>query len=563
MKHYRIPVIIIALAVAFTVHAADWHLFAGDAANSGSSPDMVPRDLSAAEIVSSGTIGIKGSSSPVVADGNVYVYCAAPSNGCIRCLDGQTLTSLWSAPVPIADFGWGSWGSPAVVNSSIVYAADAFLGCWNLDGSVRWTITMSHQTVNSSPLVIEDRIYVGAFSYLNAEGGVGCYDLNSGSQLWFNAVINNSTFSSCTPVSSSDSVTSGVGYACCSNQLWQFDLESGTTIWQRTLPGNGLNNVSIARPATVLAVNYDYMYAPTNLYAYDTNGNFLWCGKTGMSDMPPAVYQDGSTAVCIHAAGDSGVPAELTAFNSATGEELWRYTGAGNNANMPVISKGVVYAASGLYSGWVFNGLTNLTAFNVLDGTVLSSSGTTQGGMSPAIAGDVLYTANNGTLYAYTWPVTPLTVEKLNAKIMMVKINRDSCKLIASIDSADIPLAWLNTETELDLLVGGINFFRKDDDRYSIKTDTAAKLSFSYKSTDKTAKVRMKWTAKKGVVQIKAGIKKDMLQSMLPGLPAGDGTRQETMSVELRAQDHLLDAGSQISVPVKRKKDTVSVKYKQ
>lgn len=563
MKHRNVLVVLTILIVPFTMHAADWPLFAGNGANSGCSPDMVPRDLATADIVSSGTIGIKSSSSPVVADGKVYVYCAAPSNGCIRCLDGQTLTSLWAAPVPIADFGWGSWGSPAVVNSSLVYAADAFLGCWNLDGSERWTITMSHQTVNSSPLVIEDRIYIGAFSYMNAEGGIGCYDLNSGSQLWFNAVINNSTFSSCSPVSISESIMSGVGYACCSNQLWQFDLASGTTIWQRTLPGSGLNNLSIARPSTVLAVNYDYLYAPTNLYAYDTDGNFLWSGKTGMSDMPPAVYRDGSEAVCIHSAGDSGVPAELTAFNIVTGAELWRSSRAGNNANMPVVSKSVVYAAAGLYSGWLFNGMTNLTAFNVTDGTVISSSGSMQGGMSPAIAGDILYTANNGVLYAYTWPVTSLVVEKLHAKIMMVNMNRDSCKVIASLDSADIPAAWLNSETELDLLVGDINFFRKDDDVYSVKTDNTSKLSFRYRSSDKTAKVKMKWTAKKGVVQIKAGIKKDMLLSMLPGLPAGDGTQQEILNVELRAQDHLLDAGSYTRVPVTRKKDTVSVKYRQ
>jgi hypothetical protein len=207
--------------------------------------------------------------------------------------------------------------------------------------------------------------------------------------------------------------------------------------------------------------------------------------------------------------------------------------------------------------------MTNLTAFNVLDGTVLSSSGTVQGGMSPAIADDILYSGNNGVLYAYTWPVTPLTVEKLNAKIKMVKINRDSCKLIASIDSADIPVDWLNGMTELDLLIDEVNFFRDDFGVYSVKTNNETKISYSYKSNDKTAKVRMKWTVKKGMVQIKAGIKKDMLQSMLPGLPAGDGTQQETVNIVLRAQDHLLDAGSQISVPVTRKKDTVSVKYKQ
>jgi hypothetical protein len=210
----------------------------------------------------------------------------------------------------------------------------------------------------------------------------------------------------------------------------------------------------------------------------------------------------------------------------------------------------------------VFNGMTNLTAFDVMDGTVLSSAGTAQGGMSPAIANDILYTANNGVLYAYRWPVTPLTVEKLNARIMMVKINRDSCKIIASIDSAAIPSAWLNAETELDLLVGGINFFRKDNDAYFVKTDNTAKLSFRYKSSDKTAKIRMKWTAKKGVIRIKAAIKKDMLQSMLTTIPAGDDAHQEIMTVELRAQDHLLDAGTQINVPVTRKKDTVAVKYK-
>ena len=556
---------IVCIIFSFSCNApAEWLMFGGDSANSASSDTFVPRDLAAANIVSSGPIGIKDSSSPVVADGRVYVYCASSTNGAIRCLDSQSLATIWSAPVPVADYGWGSWASPALGSSSIVYAADAFLGCWNLDGSLRWSVTMEHQTVNSSPLIIENRIYIGAFSYMNAEGGVGCYDSATGSQLWFNAVINNSTFSSCSPVSLDDSITFGTGYACCSNQLWQFSLETGTTFWQRTLPGRGLNNISFALPFTLLVVNYDFMYAATNLYAYDTSGNFIWSAETGMSDMPPALYLDQSGfQIGIHSAGDSGVTPELSAFNLATGAELWRSSLAGNNANMPVISRDVVYAAQGRYAGWNFEGMTNLTAFDVRSGTPLAASGPVPGGFAPALSDDILYTADNGILYAYQWPVSPLSLKKFNGRVLLAKIQADACKFFATVPSAVIPTNWMNGMLEISISVGGIELFQKTDDEYVVAEKGDKKLGFKYISRDKSAKVKMIWKAKTGEVTIKALIKKHNLQSMLQQIPAQAGTTSQDLSILLQAENHQFDAAATVSVPITRKKDKLSISYKQ
>ena len=561
MKYFCGSVVFVLL-FSFSLRA-DWPMFGGNRANSAAADAMVPRDLAGATIVSSGPIGCKDSSSPVIENGRVYVYCAADTNSAIRCLDGTSLDSIWTAPVPVADFGWGSWGSPAVGSSSIVFAADAFLGCWNLDGSLRWSMSMDHQTVNSSPLLVEDRIYIGAFSYMNAEGGIGCYDLATGSQLWFSAVINNSTFSSCSPATLSETVAGGTGYACCSNQLWQFSLESGATLWQQTLPGKALNNVSLAAPDTVLVVNYDFMYGATNLFACDTSGNFLWGAECGMSDMPPAIYQDSSgQQLCIHTAGDSGVPAALSAFDLTSGTSLWRSTLAGNNANMPVISRDVVYAARGRYNGWVFAGMTNLTAFDVYTGSPLPSSGPVPGGLAPAIDSDTLYTADDGVLYAYQWPVTPLTARKIKARVKLLTVEKDTCKLIASVPSAVLPTNWLSGATELDLRIGGINIFQKINDTYIVKTDNARRLVFKYTSGDRTSRATMKWKAKTGIVKIKALMKKHNLQAMLQQIPAADGISRQEIAIGLSGEDHCFDAGATVSVPVKSKRDKIIVKYK-
>lgn len=400
------------LSSSLIAHAGSWPKFAGTYGNTAFSSDVAPKNLLEALVTNSPHLGIKQSSSLAINYGNVYAY-ANGATGTLYCLDARTLAVKWAAPVPVNDeWGWGSWATPCVMNSSIVFAADAFLGCWNLDGTLRWQTTLSHETVNSSPVIVGNRVIVGCFSYMNLEGGIGAYDLATGSQLWFSVAIPNSTFSSCTPAVDE---AAGRIYAACSNQVWCTDLTTGQILWRSSAPGAHLqlNNVSLAENQ-LFAVNYDFTFGPTNLFAFNAeDGTFLWGAACGMSDVPPAVYEN----LVLHSCGDNLVPPAITAFDRSTGQQVWQRTGLGSMYVTPAIAHGVVYAAVGVYSGWSLLTMSNLTALSVNDGSVLSATADTRGGQAPAIADDVLYTVNNGVVYAYGWRAGTVLFRSFSVRI--------------------------------------------------------------------------------------------------------------------------------------------------
>ena len=403
MKHRSIT-LMASLAVAGALCAQDWPMFGGNAAHTGATPDMAPRDLTGALMLASAPLQIKDNSGPVISGGRLYAFAGLTPRSMLYCLDAATLAVVWSNTVPVDDPGWGSWATPAAGNSCVVYAAEGFLGCWNLDGTPRWAVTnMAHQTLNSSPVIAGDTVFIGAFSYLNSMGGVAAFALATGSQLWYQATVPNSVFSSCTPALD---VAAGKGYACCSNQVWRFDLTTGTNEWRASLAGGQLMNLSLASN-TLLVVNYDFMYEYTNLFALDKNsGAPRWAAICGMSDVPPAI--EGNTV--IHACGDNAVAPALTAFELATGSNLWTANGCGNVNNMPAISSGAVYAGVGVYIGFFLARYSNVAVASVANGVVMHPPRNTLGGFAPAIADDTLYTVNGGRVYAYFVPECSLAL---------------------------------------------------------------------------------------------------------------------------------------------------------
>ena len=94
------------------VTAADWSSFGGDASNSGTSQGYAPRDLNSAIVKTTANLGIKESSAPVIVNDKAYVY-ANGRTGMLYCLNSDSLSTEWTAPVMVNDTGFGSWASPA------------------------------------------------------------------------------------------------------------------------------------------------------------------------------------------------------------------------------------------------------------------------------------------------------------------------------------------------------------------------------------------------------------------------------------------------------------------
>ncbi|MCK5852017.1 PQQ-binding-like beta-propeller repeat protein, partial [bacterium] len=265
-----------------------------------------------------------------------------------------------------------------------------FLGCWNLDGSERWAITLENKVGNGSCKITDGKIIVPCFNWGNAFQSMSAFDLQSGSNLW-NVIDPAFMFSTGTPVIDE---AAGKGYGCSGVLAFQFDLSDGAVGWSKGLPNaSGLQNLSMTDSNLFIV---DFAFGATvdsNLYSVSkANGTVNWVAQVNVSDMPPAIEGN----VLVHSSGDSwGVPQELTGIDLITGTQLWKVAKSLGGWNfMPAISKGVVYASA--------NNATNLTAINVTDGSVISEIAL--GGTSPAIANDILYTVFEGTLYSYFIP---------------------------------------------------------------------------------------------------------------------------------------------------------------
>jgi len=381
--------LIVTALISSQIFAADWTSFAGNNANSSATTDYAPRDFNKAVISFTADLGIKEGSAPVVANGKVYVY-ANGATGTLYSLDATTLQIQWQSPVMVNDTAWGSWATPVVSGSNIVFAADDFLGCWNLDGSQKWSVTLDNKVGNGSCKITGDKIIVPCFNWANAQQSMSAFDLATGSNLW-NVIDPAFALSACTPVIDE---TAGKGYGCSGPLAFQFNLSDGTVGWSKGLPNaNSLQNLSMLN--SVLFIS-DFAFGATvgsNLYSVNTfDGSVNWVAQVNVSDMPPAIEGN----VLVHSSGDAwGVPQELVGIDVGTGTQLWKVAKSLGGWNfMPAISKGVVYASA--------NNATNLTAINVADGSVVSEIAL--GGASPAIANGTLYTVFNGSLYSYSIP---------------------------------------------------------------------------------------------------------------------------------------------------------------
>ena len=540
---FKSTLAMVAISTSLVV-AADWPSFAGDAANSGASQDYAPRDFNNAVISFTADLGIKEASAPIVANGKVYLY-ANGETGTLYCLNAETLAVVWQSPVMVNDPNWGSWATPAVSDSDIVFAADNFLGCWNLDGSQRWAVTLSNKVGNGSCKIAGDKVIVPCFNWGNVFQTMSAFELASGDNLWN---VSDPAFaaSACTPVI--DEIA-GKGYGCSGVLAFQFNLENGAAGWSKGLPNaSGLQNLSMNNDSIfVVDFSFSSITAGSNLYSVSkSDGSLNWVAQVNVSDMPPAIENN----VLVHSSGDDwGVSHELVGIDVSSGTQLWKVAKSLGGWNfMPAISKGVVYASA--------NNATNLTAVNVADGSVISEIAL--GGTSPAIANDILYTAFDGKLFAYSHKAEEMSVDKANVKIFLTKITKDSAKLSASISMDASPTNWLNSA--LTLKVDGIYFL--DNEKEEIKKANDKKVLWKFVSADKTSKVTIKWTAKKKIMQIKASVKKFDLRNTIP-YKTVDGTETSDITSTLLAKDYSFYAKSVDSMTTETKKDKVKLKFKK
>lgn len=204
-----------------------WSYFRGDPYNQGVGKSG-PIDISSPRWIYE--TGDAVQSSAAIADGKVYV---GSNDQNLYCLDAYTGEKIWNFTTE-----YKLRSSAAVADGKVftgaddgnIYCLDAQTGTetWRKDiysGNVPpITIEVSSFQPRSSPIIIDDRLYVGAL-----DGNVYCLDTSDGSEEW--------KFETGGPIFGSPAYSNGVIYIASTNRnMYALDASTGNEIWHWTTP---------------------------------------------------------------------------------------------------------------------------------------------------------------------------------------------------------------------------------------------------------------------------------------------------------------------------------------
>jgi outer membrane protein assembly factor BamB len=300
-----------------------------------------------------------GSSSPVVANGRIYV--GSPSGSGIQSLSTASARVYWKAEAAsafdttpaVADdivyIGseqammyalnatsgkqyWATAGGSGFDSSPVVSGGNVYVGCddgklyafeakttgQTAGGKILWTYTTGSGVV-SSPAVFNNVVYVGS-------GDSKVYALTSaGALVW--------SYATGASVYSSPAVVNGLVYVgSADSKLYAIKADNGALVWSAKTGG-----VIQSSPA----VAYGLVYVGSddgNLYAYNAHtGALQWSVNFGAPfDFASPSVADG----VVYAASTEGT---LYAIQAITGNILWTYATAGDGSGSPAISDGTLY----------------------------------------------------------------------------------------------------------------------------------------------------------------------------------------------------------------------------
>ncbi|MFC7216228.1 PQQ-binding-like beta-propeller repeat protein [Saliphagus sp. GCM10025334] len=299
--------------------------------------------------------------SPIVGDGTVYVP-GSGNPGLIHAIDIETGDNVWQF-------------EPAGYASSALALGDGmlFVGTWGkqfyaLDaesGDELWSQEIGHRFGSSSPVIVDDTIYVGTIGDgplvvrgpEDEETFEACaflaLDAETGERKW-----QYREFSEKENISSSPAVADGRVYFGGESGVYALDSETGEEVWTRDIP---------THPDSSPAVVDDVVYygapttsdsgPPAEVWALDgSTGETRW--SVGIDDVSlrtsPAVA-DGvvyvaasSVRTCLTVGGGesecSGVTrGQLYALDAASGERQWTAELETDTRSSPAVADGVIY----------------------------------------------------------------------------------------------------------------------------------------------------------------------------------------------------------------------------
>jgi len=399
--------VVICMASVAPAIAIDWQQFHYDETNVGTTASDAPDDNNL--LWTSDIIDAVDSSSPVIAEGKVFVYCYDGTEASLTALNEFTGELEWSTPLDTDPHVWGDWQSPCYDDGSVFITSGATVYRINAgNGSIEWTYSVpSGSAACNGGVTVAD----GKVVFSDWDGGnYYCIDEATGTNLLW--TFHTGGYAQGTPAYA-DGNFYLTNWGSPGGHVYSVDAATGLENWNTSTPEDICGSVALSPELGLLYVaTYDF-YGPADLYAmYMTNGTIKWSWDEVISgtDSTPAVA-DGYVYVCAGCEGYSTI--YTYCFDALNGDPIWM-TNSGDNIGgwtcSPAVADGKVFA--GKPSGYF--GYAGTYALNATNGNVEWDS--TVGGASPAVADGIVFTIADGRVYAFgtaeevETPVTPFVI---------------------------------------------------------------------------------------------------------------------------------------------------------
>ena len=295
-------------------------------------------------------------SSPVIADGVVYI---GTLNG-LYAFNAAAGTKIWTFVTG------GTETAPAIANGIVYIGGNHDL--WAIraaTGEKLWNFTAG-DVIYSSPTIDNGSLYFGSH-----DGNLYALNATTGSELW--------RFPTGVPVISSPAVTNGTVYIGTDGgyRVFAINATTGTVVWSFVTDG-GIGSSPAIDNDVVYINGFDHTYALDAI-----NGTVIW-SVTGWSEGSPALGQG-----MIFTTDDYSA----VALNRTTGTRIWSYNLGGSSRSSPAYANGIIYIGSHDRNLYALNATTGEKIWNYKTRNSIYSS--------PAVSNGLVYVGSmDGDLYA-------------------------------------------------------------------------------------------------------------------------------------------------------------------
>jgi len=180
-------------------------------------------------------------SAPAVYEGKVYCITIDLStyyNGKLYCLNAETGQILWSKPIFSFGLMFYQSISPVCADDKVyvtdfnMYGYAGYLRCFDAEtGDSEWTHNFGQSITFSTPALCEGSVYVTSFDFYSYYSWLYRFYATNGTLEWKVALPSSSYFGFGSPICSADKILLSSGGYAATNELFCFEKENGTFVW--------------------------------------------------------------------------------------------------------------------------------------------------------------------------------------------------------------------------------------------------------------------------------------------------------------------------------------------